>query len=36
MKMYPDRTVNCDPLQHGDVVWSCEGISKNIVELMDN
>ena len=29
MEMYPDRAVDCDPLQHGDVVSSSQGVTES-------
>ena len=35
MEMYPDRAVDCDPLQHGDVVGGCKGVAAHVNILLD-
>ena len=34
MEMYPDGAVDCDPLQHGDVMGSSQGVAE-IVSLIE-
>ena len=30
MEMYPDRAVDCDPLQHGDIMGTSQGVTETV------
>ena len=30
MEMYPDRAVDCDPLQHGDIMGSSQRVAESV------